>query len=503
MSQIQVSHLTFGYDGSFQTVFEDLNLNLDTDWKLGLIGRNGRGKTTFLKLLLGEFEYRGRISASVDFAYFPFTVTDPDRAIRDVFTASAPDQQEWNFVRELSLLGVSETVLDQPFATLSQGEQTKVLLAVLFSKENNFLLIDEPTNHLDLEAREVVSQYLNRKQGFIVVSHDRAFLDACIDHVLSINRQSIDIQRGNFTSWWQNKQQQDQLELSRNENLKKDIRRLAEASKRTADWSDQIEKTKYGGRSDNSMVDRGYIGHQAAKMMKRAKSLENRQEKAIIEKSNLLKDLENVFPLQIHPLPYHSQELASLKEVVIVYGGKSICAPVTFAVRQGERIALSGRNGSGKSSLIQLIRNAAIDYSGEIRLGSQLKISYIPQDASFLSGSLKDFACERKLDESLFRAILNKLDFSKDQFEIDLNAYSAGQKKKVLLAASLSERAHLYIWDEPLNYIDIISRIQIEELILTDHLTLLFVEHDREFCDHVATQTIWMKPVALISDSTL
>lgn len=496
MSQIQISHLTFSYEGSYQSVFEDLSITLDSDWKLGLIGRNGRGKTTFLKLLMGELEYRGVIYAKESFVYFPYTVADKTLTVRAVFNNLAADHLDWELERELSLLGIAHDIMDHPFSRLSQGEQTKVLLAVLFLKENNFLLIDEPTNHLDLESREIVSAYLNRKHGFIVVSHDRAFLDACIDHVLSINRQSIDIQRGNYSSWQQNKQQQDELEKSRNEDLKKDIKRLAHASKRTAMWSDQIEKSKLGGRPDNSMVDRGYIGHQAAKMMKRAKSLEARQDKAIEEKTQLLRNIDHSFPLKIHPLSYNGPLLGSLKDIVISYGGQSICAPVTFTIRPGDRIALRGRNGSGKSSLMQLIRGEAIDHDGEISVGSRLKISYIPQDATFLAGSLKVFAFERKLDESLFKAILNKLGLAQEQFDVDLKDYSAGQKKKVLLAASLSESAHLYIWDEPLNFIDITSRIQIEELIMSYPLTLLFVEHDSEFSKKIATNSIWLKPVA-------
>jgi len=112
-------------------------------------------------------------------------------------------------MRELNLLNVAEDVLYRPFNTLSHGEQTKVLLAARFLKENSFLLIDEPTNHLDMNARKLVSDYLKSKRGYILVSHDRAFLDNCIDHILSINKANIEIQKGNLTSWWENKARQD------------------------------------------------------------------------------------------------------------------------------------------------------------------------------------------------------------------------------------------------------------------------------------------------------
>lgn len=490
MSLIQVADLTFAYEGSFGNIFEHTSFQLDTDWKLGFIGRNGRGKTTFLKLLLGEYEYRGKITASVQFDYFPFLVKDPAQSVLAVAAAINPDFERWELVREFSLLDLPDTLLERTFATLSNGEQTKVLLAVLFLRQNHFLLIDEPTNHLDLEAREAVSDYLNSKRGFIVVSHDRAFLDRCIDHVLSINKTSIEVQRGNFSSWWENKSRQDANELQQNDKLKKDIKRLSEAARRTADWSDRVEQSKYGGRPDNSMVDRGFIGHQAAKMMKRAKSIEARQNKAISEKSHLLKNIEKAEALQIHPLDYQAPALVVLQEVAIVYDGRAVSEPVSFTIRPGERIALHGRNGSGKSSLLQLILGKGLDHAGTLTVGSQLVISSVPQDASFLQGSLKDFARERRLDESLFRAILNKLDFEKNQFDKDMGGYSAGQQKKVLLAASLSEKAHLYIWDEPLNYIDVLSRLQIENLLQDCTATLLFVEHDRAFCEAIATKTV-------------
>lgn len=234
MSQIRVSNLTFAHEGSYDHLFEDVSFQMDSDWKLGFTGRNGRGKTTFMRLLQGKLAYSGHISAQVEFDYFPFPVADANNLTADVMAAIVPDAEFWTIQRELNLLQVAEDVLYRPFASLSNGEQTKILLAALFLKENSFLLIDEPTNHLDMQARSLVSEYLRGKNGFILVSHDRAFLDHCVDHILSINKTGIDIQKGNFTSWWENKSRQDQFELAENEKLKKDIKRLARAICRCA-----------------------------------------------------------------------------------------------------------------------------------------------------------------------------------------------------------------------------------------------------------------------------
>ncbi|WP_235540878.1 ATP-binding cassette domain-containing protein, partial [Paenibacillus sp. Root52] len=156
MSLINVTNLTFAYDGSYDNIFENVSFQLDTDWKLGFTGRNGRGKTTFLQLLLGKYEYSGQISAKVNFEYFPFQVKDKSMMTLDIIEDIYPEYLHWQLVRELNLLKVSEDVLYRPFDSLSQGEQTKVMLAALFLKDNQFLLIDEPTNHLDLHARKIV-----------------------------------------------------------------------------------------------------------------------------------------------------------------------------------------------------------------------------------------------------------------------------------------------------------------------------------------------------------
>lgn len=490
MSLINVTNLTYAYDGSYDNIFENVSFQIDSDWKLGFTGRNGRGKTTFLNLLLGKYEYSGNISANVSFEYFPFHVENKETNTLDIISDIYPDYLHWKLLRELSLLKVSEDVLYRPFDSLSNGEQTKVLLATLFIKENSFLLIDEPTNHLDMKGRKLVSDYLKTKSGFILVSHDRSFLDNCIDHILSINKTNIEIQRGNFSGWWENKKRQDNFELAENEKLRKDIKRLSDSAKRTGNWSHEVESTKNGTRNSGSKVDKGYIGHKAAKMMKRSKAIENRQQSAIDEKSKLLKNIENSDSLEISQLAFHKNQLAELDHVSISYGEKMVCADISFTIEQGERIALSGKNGSGKSSIINLICGEDINYTGTFRKDSQLKISYVSQDTSHLQGNLSDYAANNGIDESLFKSILRKLDFARVQFEKDISAFSGGQKKKVLIAKSLSEKVHLHIWDEPLNFIDIISRMQIEELLLEYSPTILFVEHDREFCENVATKII-------------
>ena len=486
MSLIRVENLTFAYPSSIENVFDDVSFQIDSDWKLGFVGRNGRGKTTLLNLLLGKYEYRGTIQSSVQFDYFPYPINDPEQMTIEVLFEVCPAAEQWQLERELSYLDVRDDVLWRPFSTLSNGEQTKVLLAALFLNPGHFLLIDEPTNHLDVKARQTVAAYLKRKKGFILVSHDRMFLDGCVDHILSINRANIEVQSGNFSSWLVNFERQQNFESGQNAKLEKSIASLKKAAERTANWSERTEASKYG----NGPVDRGFIGHKAAKMMKRSKSIEARRDLAIEEKSKLLKNVEIIEGLKLHPLEYFASDLARFDGVAPVFDGKPVCQPVSFIVKAGERIALDGKNGSGKTSLLKLLAGPTKDHTGLIKIGSRLIVSYVAQDTSWLKGNLRDFAFVHHLDETLFKAILRKMDFSRLQFEKNIEDFSAGQKKKVALAKSLCESAHLYVWDEPLNYIDIYSRMQIEKLIMEYRPTMVFVEHDLAFRGNIATQTV-------------
>ncbi len=490
MSLINVNNLTFGYEGNVNNVFENVSFNIDTDWKLGLIGRNGKGKTTFLKLLLGEYEYKGTISKNVEFDYFPFEVKNKEKMAIEVANEIAPNVEDWEIIKELNLLNTNAEILYRKFDLLSGGEQIKILLISLFLKGGNFLLIDEPTNHLDNETKEKLVEYLKKKKSFILVSHDRDFLDKVVDHIISINNTNIDIQKGNFTSWHENKEAQDNFEKAQNEKLTKDINRLEVASRNTAKWSDKIEKTKYNTNNSGSSIDRGYVGHQSAKMMKKAKVMERRTQKAIEEKSTLLHNIEKADDLKIIPLESRKSPLIVADNVQVKYNQKPIFEKISFEIENGDRIAITGKNGAGKSSLLKLIMGDEIEYTGNLKKANDIKISYVSQSTEQLKGSLKEYARQNKIDESIFKAMLSKMGLSNLEFEIDISKMSEGQKKKVLIAKSISETANIYIWDEPLNYIDILTRIQIEEAIIKYKPTLIFVEHDETFVKKVATKVI-------------
>ena len=487
--QISIRNLSFTYEGSYVPVFENLNIHLDTRWRLGLVGRNGRGKTTLLNLMLGKYVHQGVIDLPVRAVYFPFEVTDPTQLTLFVLQEAAPDTPDWRLMREMKLLRVTEDALYRPFDTLSKGEQTKALLCALFAREDVYPLIDEPTNHLDMHGRELVADYLRSKDGFLLVSHDRAFLNRCIDHVFSLNKSDVQVIQGDYDTWEEQFNRQNAYELSRNEDLKRDISRLEESARRTAQWSERGEKGKFHvAASESAVVDRGYVGARAAAMMKRTTSTLKRRERAIEEKQSLLHNVEQVGDLKLTTLQHPKQVLVSVQDGQVAYDGRTVCEKIRFEIRQGDRVALTGPNGAGKSSVLKSLCGLGQALSGGVRIASGLTLSYVPQETDGVMGDMRSFIRERALDETLFKAILRNMDFGREQFDKPLERLSQGQKKKILLAASLCTPAHLYVWDEPLNYIDVLSRVQIETLICQYQPTILLVEHDRMFLEKVCTR---------------
>ncbi len=506
MAQISVNDLTFCYEGSFDNIFEHVSFSIDTDWRLGFVGRNGKGKTTFLNLLLGKYPYEGAIETSVRFEYFPFPVPAhaPEAAAADFLEALRPGCESWRVFRELPKLGEDGELLYRPFDCLSFGQRTKILLAALFAGEGDFPLIDEPTNHLDSTAREWVKRYLAGKKGFILVSHDRELLDACVDHVLVLNRKTIEVQNGTFSTWWENKQRRDQFALSEDEKHRREIQKLREASRRVSDWADKSERSKIGTDPqrdhDRQKNRRSYIGAKTKKMQSRVKQMERRLDREIEEQEGLLQDLERPAELKLTQLTHYKSELVSLRDYCFAYDGmdRPVFAGLNLSVKRGERVALHGANGCGKSTLLKRILQEAgagriesgYRESGLCQTAPGLVIAYVDQDTSRVRGGLTEYCQKHDLDRSLLCTILRQLDFERAQFFKDMAEYSEGQKKKVLLAQSMMTPAHLYIWDEPLNFIDVFSRIQLEKLLLEYKPTMLFVEHDGKFRENVATRVI-------------
>lgn len=233
MTAIQITHLSYTYPSQAEAIFTDLSLDLDSSWKLVLVGRNGRGKTTFLRLLAGQLGTQRAVKSPLTFTYYPRFLPKDEPAYFSLMDEAAFEL--WRLEKEMNRLNLSPDLLYQPFGQLSGGEQSKLLLALAFSQDGVFPLLDEPTNHLDGASRQEVADYLKKsKSGYIVVSHDRTFLAEVSDHVLALENGEIHLYRDNFAGYQATKDQRDQTNLDRDKQLRREIKSLEKSQKQLA-----------------------------------------------------------------------------------------------------------------------------------------------------------------------------------------------------------------------------------------------------------------------------
>lgn len=282
MAKIKLNNVTFYYTDIEQPIFKNINFELHTNWRLGLIGRNGRGKTTLLRLINGDLETKsGNIITEVTPQMFPYKVnTDFSKTIdvikENIATITTIEKEmehclaentkeslkqyeellekyikadgysiESRIKKEMHLMEMRESFLEQDYKTLSGGEKTRVQIISLFLRKDSFILLDEPTEHLDENGKNILVNYLNKKSGYIVVSHDKNFLDKVTDHILAINKATIELEKGTYASWKKNMEQKESFEFKVEEKLRREISQLERASEKHQNWVEIGNKQKY------------------------------------------------------------------------------------------------------------------------------------------------------------------------------------------------------------------------------------------------------------------
>lgn len=529
MAQIEVKNLTFYYDDFYHPVFENLNVNLDTDWKMALVGRNGRGKTTLLKLLEGSLEpSAGEIRRSGNVAYFPYTYNTEYTVAMDVIKECIGDlrtlevqmealeksmtenghesevyfelltryadlggyEMESRIFREVAQMGLSQELLERDFATLSGGEQTCMLIIALFLRKDAFVLLDEPTNHLDKGKKEYLKQYLKKKKGYIVASHDTIFLDAVSDHILAINKADISIEQGNYSTWRRNMEVKEQFESRTRQRLMQEINQLERQSKLTRNWSDIGNKQKYPFTSNaRTNGTRAY--------MRQAKAAEQQIRDNLAEKKQLLRNLEEEKQLSIYQEILETECLIAAENVSYCYeeGGKPVFENVTLRVYPGDKIWLRGQNGAGKTTLLKLLSGKL--QGADIRYKENISIAYVTQEPIWKSGDVKNCLWETLKEGEDFQEVFAKFlklcelfDLPEDFVERPLQTLSSGERKKVDVARVLAGNHQVLFLDEPLNYMDVYFKSQLERALTQEELTMIFVEHNEEFGARVANKIL-------------
>ncbi|HLK60250.1 MAG TPA: ABC-F family ATP-binding cassette domain-containing protein [Chthonomonadaceae bacterium] len=522
MSLLVVNNLEkrFGPD----VIFTGVSFKLEWRQKLGLVGRNGIGKTTLLRILTGQQEAeKGTINywrgirtgylkqedavdpsrtvlqeAEAAFAH----VQEMERRMREVEQemGSVTDEAEllrimdeygvlhdrfdamggYDNLRDipgvLKRLGFGPNDLNKPCGKLSGGEKTRLAIARLLLSGPDILFLDEPTNHLDIEATEWLEGFLKDFGGAVVlVSHDRYFLDRVITTIAEIENQKLTLYTGNFSAYWMQKEA----------NRKRQEEMYEREQRKIAELTAFFEKWKNTPSKKNQAVMR----LRWAERIKQHGLTQKLDAKATEKAAPLAKNVK----LGIKPTQLSGNEVVILDSVGKRYGDRVLFENVTQLLRRGERVGIVGPNGAGKSTLIKILLGRETPTTGMARLGASVTVGYFAQDTSDLdldATVLENMMDVKEMEPVEARTHLGRFLFTGDDVFRPARLLSGGEKNKLVLAQLTSLRPNLLILDEPTNHLDLDSRAALGEMLKEYDGTLLLVSHDRYLLDQVTTHTL-------------
>lgn len=522
MIDISVSGLVKEFEVG-KKILDGLTFQVDAGERVGLLGPNGCGKTTFLRILTGEVhpdegdivvapnKRMGLISQIpvypagytvedvLDTAFAPLRQmeeemgalsqrmaereSDPTLLSRydklsAAFQAGGGYETDTNKNKVCSGLSIPQEMRERPFDKLSGGEKTRVNLARLILEDTDILLLDEPTNHLDLRATEWLEEYLEKFKGTVLaVSHDRYFLDKVVRRVVEIQAGKAEFYSGNYSFYAVEKERRYEEKLRQYEKEQAKIQQLEKAAEQLRIWA-------YSGND---------------KIFKRAQSMEKRIER-IRQTDKPKKDRK--MAVRFGEREFRGDEVLSIKGLEKAFGERKLFADVNLEVEGGERIALLGDNGTGKSTLIRIIMGEEEPDGGKLRKGPTVKVGYLPQiihfdhpERTLVDTMLYDLDCTAQIA----RNRLASFKFRGEDVFKPVSALSGGEQSRLRLCMLMDSKINLLILDEPTNHLDIQSREWIEEAVEEYEGNLLFVSHDRYFIDRFATR-VWMLEDGKITD---
>ena len=523
MIEIQVKDLVKSFEVG-HNVLDGLTFQIDQGERVGLLGKNGAGKTTLFKILTGEIDYdegqvtigQGRrVGLISQIPVYPagYTVEDVLRSAFDRLHALAEEMEaltarmaagenDPTLLRRYGTLSekfetfggydtdvavnkianglsISREMRSQLFDSLSGGEKTRVNLGRLILEDTDILLLDEPTNHLDLHATEWLEEYIRGFRGTVVtISHDRYFLDRIVTRVIEIADGRAEFYSGNYSFYAVEKERRFQERMKQYEKEQAKIEQLEKAAEQLRMWAFQgMDKT-----------------------YRRAISMEKRIERMrTTSKPTQARKMDARFSTA----EFHGDEVLALRNLAKSYGDKHLFDGINLKIEGGERIALIGDNGTGKSTLIKMIMGELYPDDGRIRTGPQVRAAYLPQIVHFdhPDWNLVEnmMAAKRGLSAQSARNRLAAYDFRGEDVMKPVSVLSGGEQSRLRLCMLMDDEINFLILDEPTNHLDIDSREWIEEAVEAYDGTLLFVSHDRYFINRFATR-IWELADGTITD---
>jgi ATP-binding cassette subfamily F protein 3 len=523
-----------------QLIFKDISFVISPGERVGLIGPNGCGKTTLLRIIADEEQpdrgsifidpqtrvgylrqglvypigctvadalHDPRVDAAADVEHLAQVASiDPDRladyqAALDRLEALGgyPDESLRDNV--LKHLGLDHVPLDQEVATLSGGQKTRLGLAKVLLADPNLLLLDEPTNHLDLPMLEWLEEWLSHFKGAVLlVSHDRVFLDRAINRVLYLDphRHLLRAYAGNYSAYLEQSLVEREKQLAAYHDQQIEIRRMQQdvarmkARAAKSEWS--ASSVKRGGGMMKLKGFKDYTQSIAKGVAKKAKSREKKLER-YLESDERVERPKQAWQMKADfgDLPESGKDVLRLDGVSVGYGERVLLHDLALSIRQGERIALIGENGTGKSTLIKTIIGQLQPLSGDVRLGANVRIGYFAQEQDVLEPQatpLETLQTIAAWNESEIRSFLHRFLFAGDQPLMPNRLLSYGERARLMLALLVAQGCNFLILDEPINHLDIPSRTQFETALTNFEGTVLAVVHDRYFIQGFASR-LW------------
>ena len=510
-----------GKDFGFGELFSNISFSINNGDRIAIVGRNGCGKSTILKMIAGKENYSGTISfaKNLKIGFLEQTAPDrnDDRVVEDILhepfeyfnkvinqlrsyeekmcvatdkeleklVVKYSDLQE-KFIADggydientinyvVNGLKIDNRIRNQNYNTLSGGEKTLVHFARILLDSPDVLLLDEPTNHLDIERVEWLESYLSRfKGGVVIVSHDRYFIDKVVKRIIDLEDNGEKYE-GNYTYFAKEKEDKLLREFEVYKNEQKKIEELKKAVAKLYDW---------GERADNPTL------------FRRAKAIQRRideMESNAVRRPKERKEL----PIDFGKTERSGRDVVLIDNFSLILGDKLLFDNASAGIYAFDKIAIVGRNGIGKSSLIKCILGQIDDYDGVIKIGASVSIGYLPQILNFDNDNetIVDYVSRSLgITTGESRRILARFEFYKDDVDKSVGKLSGGEKIRVKLACLLENKVNTLIFDEPTNHIDIFTREILEEAIKRFRGTVLFVSHDRYFINSIANRIMEIK----------
>jgi ATP-binding cassette, subfamily F, member 3 len=519
------------------TVLENVNFTVSSGERLGLIGPNGCGKTTLLRILVGEEQadlgsvlvdppnlrigylpqglepsnedtlggYLGRMRGDMEVLSRELEVLAVDLArtpnqpglqqaydtALDSLSRLAEDQGKLPVA--LASLGLGEYPLSTPVTILSGGQKTRLALAGVLIAEPQLLILDEPTNHLDVGMLEWLEGWMTYYPGAaLIVSHDRTFLDRTVTGVLELDRRTHSVRSfsGNYSDYLEQKLLEHEKLWQAYSDQLEEIARLRQAAVRVRGDA----AFKKGGKGDSGdKFAKGFFANRTRRTVKRAKSLEKRLDRLTTEDKIEKPKASWQMKMEFNETLESGRDVLRCEALSVGYGDLILVRDFSTVLRFNSRVALIGPNGAGKTTLLRTIAGSIPPLAGDLKLGANVKLGYMAQEQENLDPTSDALTLIRRsapLSETDARTFLHKFLFSSDDVFVPVHSLSYGERTRLSLACLIAQGCNFLLLDEPINHLDIPSRSRFEQALASFEGTVLAVVHDRYFIDGYANE-IW------------